>query len=67
MNISELDFKDEQDRDSDAPQITAQQAIQMFTYHHVPKKTQGLIKMEKELMGIKDDKKEQKQIIIEVD
>ena len=39
MIISELNFNDEDDRESDDPEITAEQAIQMFTYHHVPKKT----------------------------
>lgn len=67
MNISELDFKDEEQRESDAPEITAEEAIQMFTYHHVPKKTEAMIKQERELMGLKEENKEQKQIVIEID
>lgn len=67
MNISELDFKDEEERESDAPEITAEEAIQMFTYHHVPKKTEAMIKQERELMGLKEENKEQKQIVIEID
>jgi hypothetical protein len=39
----------------------------MFTYHHVPRKTEGLLKQERELMGVKEEKKEQKQIVIEID
>ena len=47
MMISELNFNDEDERASDGPEITAEEAIQLFTYHHVPKKTEGLIKQEK--------------------
>ena len=43
MNISELNFNDDDDN-SDAPEITAEEEIQMFTYHHIPKKTEGQIK-----------------------
>lgn len=57
MNISELNFKDDEDRESDSPDLTAEEAIKMFTYHHIPKKTDAMLKQEKELLGIKDDKK----------
>jgi hypothetical protein len=53
LNISELNLEDEEDQASDTPEITVEQAMQQFTYHMVPKKTEGLIKAENALMGIK--------------
>jgi hypothetical protein len=48
MNISELGFEDE--RQSEIS-IDAEQAIQQFTYHHVPRKSDGLLNQEQALMG----------------
>ena len=40
----------------------------MFTYHHVPKKSEGQVQFEKQLMGIKETKKRNNApIVIEVD
>ena len=40
----------------------------MFNFHHIPKKTDAMVKQERELMGVTEEKKEQKQqIVIELD
>ena len=62
MNISELGFEDE--RQSEIS-IDAEQAIRQFTYHHVPRKSDGLIKQEQALMGARHKKegKEKERIL----
>lgn len=44
MNISELNFKDEQQQLSETQSINVEEAMEQFTYHYVPKKTEGMIK-----------------------
>lgn len=66
MNVSQLNFKDEEDRESQHS-INADQVIQQFTYHHVPKKSEGMIKQEQALLGIKEEKRNLQPIVIEID
>lgn len=44
MNVSELNFDEDQDRQSDAVSMNADEAIKQFTYHFVSAKNEGLIK-----------------------
>jgi hypothetical protein len=67
MNVSELGFDDE--RESEVS-INADQAIQQFAYHHVPKKSEGLLKHERALLGIKPHKEVKRNLqplVIEID
>lgn len=50
--------------------INADQAIQQFAYHHVPKKSEGLLKHEQALLGNKTQKEEKRNLqplVIEID
>lgn len=67
MNVSELNFKDEEEQMSDAPSINVEEAMQQFTYHYVPKKTEAMIKHENAVLGIKEEKKNTGPIVIEID
>jgi hypothetical protein len=67
MNVSELNFKDEEEQMSDAPSINVEEAMQQFTYHYVPKKTEAMIKLENAVLGIKEEKKNAGPLVIEID
>ena len=66
MNISELNFQDEEDQNEDHS-VNADHLMKEFAYHFIPAKSEGLKKAENRVMGIRDNKKKLKQIVIEID
>ena len=65
MNISELNFQDEEDQEEDKS-VNADHLMKEFAYHFIPAKSEGLKKAENRILGIKQ-KKKQKPIVIQVD
>ena len=67
MNISELNFDDEVE--SEGNSMNAEELGKHIAYHFVPKKTEGLIKHEKALIGEKEEPKPRVNvpIVIEID
>ena len=52
MNISELNFQDEEDQEEDKS-VNADHLMKEFAYHFIPAKSEGLKKAENRILGIK--------------